>query len=150
MEFRGVFPLRRPFSRSASGIRGHYSTSWLDLDKQYGGLAGPFEIVGAGGTTTLDTSTSIFTLGSSLTAVNLGIGNTFTDGIESSGNGNWYDAAIQFDLASTPISSLTLVSTTDWIAPTGTMTLQVVPVPATILLGFIGLGVGGWKLRKSI
>jgi hypothetical protein len=24
-----------------------------------------------------------------------------------------------------------------------------VPVPATILLGFLGLGVGGWKLRKS-
>ena len=25
-----------------------------------------------------------------------------------------------------------------------------VPLPATILLGFIGLGVGGWKLRKSL
>lgn len=28
--------------------------------------------------------------------------------------------------------------------------LSVVPLPATILLGFLGLGVGGWKLRKSI
>jgi hypothetical protein len=25
-----------------------------------------------------------------------------------------------------------------------------VPVPATILLGFLGLGIGGWKLRKSL
>ena len=28
--------------------------------------------------------------------------------------------------------------------------LILVPLPATILLGFIGLGVGGWKLRKSL
>lgn len=28
--------------------------------------------------------------------------------------------------------------------------VSVVPLPATILLGFLGLGVGGWKLRKSI
>lgn len=28
--------------------------------------------------------------------------------------------------------------------------LVAVPVPATILLGFLGLGVGGWKLRKSL
>ena len=28
--------------------------------------------------------------------------------------------------------------------------LEIVPLPATILLGFIGLAVGGWKLRKSI
>ncbi|MEJ2648742.1 MAG: hypothetical protein P8016_10080 [Sedimentisphaerales bacterium] len=28
--------------------------------------------------------------------------------------------------------------------------LSLVPVPATILLGLLGLGVGGWKLRKSI
>lgn len=28
--------------------------------------------------------------------------------------------------------------------------VNVVPIPATILLGLIGLGVGGWKLRKSM
>lgn len=30
------------------------------------------------------------------------------------------------------------------------LAVAVVPLPATILLGVIGLGVGGWKLRKSI
>jgi hypothetical protein len=28
--------------------------------------------------------------------------------------------------------------------------VSVVPIPATVLLGLIGLGVGGWKLRKSV
>ena len=28
--------------------------------------------------------------------------------------------------------------------------VSLVPVPATILLGFLGLGIGGWKLRKSL
>jgi hypothetical protein len=28
--------------------------------------------------------------------------------------------------------------------------VNVVPLPATILLGFLGLGVGGWRLRKSL
>ena len=28
--------------------------------------------------------------------------------------------------------------------------VSLVPLPATILLGFIGLGIGGWKLRKSM
>ena len=28
--------------------------------------------------------------------------------------------------------------------------MAVVPVPATILLGLLGLGIGGWKLRKSM
>lgn len=31
-----------------------------------------------------------------------------------------------------------------------TFNIAVVPIPATILLGLLGLGVGGWKLRKSI
>ena len=30
------------------------------------------------------------------------------------------------------------------------LAVALVPVPATILLGFLGLGIGGWKLRKSI
>lgn len=36
--------------------------------------------------------------------------------------------------------------------PTGLLVtnLSLVPVPATVPLGFIGLGVGGWKLRKSL
>ena len=36
--------------------------------------------------------------------------------------------------------------------PTGLLVtnLSLVPVPATIVLGFLGLGVGGWKLRKSM
>ena len=29
------------------------------------------------------------------------------------------------------------------------LAVSLVPVPATILLGFLGLGVGGWKLRKT-
>jgi len=122
--------------------------SWLDLDIAYGGTAGPFSVVKADGTTLiLDTSdASVFTLGSALSAVDLGSG--FTDGILSSDSGNWDDANIRFDLASMPISSLTLVNTTDWIAPTGTMDLTVVPVPGAVLLGMLGLSVAGVKLRR--
>ncbi len=124
--------------------------SWLDLDSGYGGKAGPFVIVDAHGVTqVLDTSdTSVFTLGSALSPVNLGVGNAFTDGILSSSSGNWYDAKIRFDLASVPVSSLTLVNTTDWIAPTGTMDLTVVPVPGAVLLGLLGLSAAGVKLRR--
>jgi hypothetical protein len=127
-----------------------FTTAWLDLDKQYGGTCGPFTIVDAGGTThTLDTSdTSIFTLGSSLTPIDLSLGNGFTDGILSSGNGNWDNPNIRFDLTSTPVSSLALVNTTDWIAPTGTMNLSIVPVPGAVLLSILGLGAAGIKLRK--
>ena len=36
--------------------------------------------------------------------------------------------------------------------PTGLLVtnLTLIPVPATILLGFLDLGAGGWKLRKSL
>ncbi len=127
-----------------------FTVSWLDLDIAYAGTAGPFAIVDTLGTThILNTSdTSIFTLGSALSAVDLGLGNGFTDGILSSASGNWDNNAIRFDLASTPIRSLTLVNTTDWIAPTGTMDLTVVPVPGAALLALLGLSAAATKLRK--
>jgi hypothetical protein len=41
-----------------------------------------------------------------------------------------------------------------WIQPSrdimATFEVTAVPIPATILLGLLGLGVGGWKLRKSV
>lgn len=124
--------------------------NWMDLDLQYGGLAGPFSIVDISGTAqVLNTSDpTIFTLGSDLTAMKLGDDSAFPDGIQSSGNGNWDDSRIGFDLATKPISALSLENTTDWIAPTGTMDLTIVPVPGAVLLGMLGLSVAGVKLRK--
>jgi hypothetical protein len=41
-----------------------------------------------------------------------------------------------------------------WIQPSLDVMAQfvvtAVPIPATVLLGLIGLGIGGWKLRKSL
>ncbi len=124
--------------------------SWLDLDLQYGGQAGPFSVVDVSGAAQiLNTSDStVFTLGSDLTAIELSEDSGFPDGIQSSGSGNWDDSRIGFDLATIPISALSLENTTDWIAPTGTMDLTMVPVPGAVLLGMLGLSVAGVKLRK--
>ncbi|MBN1974869.1 MAG: choice-of-anchor C family protein [Sedimentisphaerales bacterium] len=51
--------------------------------------------------------------------------------------------------SSTTLSFTSLINTACGPALDG-VTVSLVPVPATILLGFIGLGVGGWKLRKSM
>jgi hypothetical protein len=129
-----------------------FITSWLDLDKNYGGLVGPFSVINAiGDTVILNTSDgAVFTLGSALTAVDLGLGNGFTDGISSSGNGNWDNPAIRFDLASMPISSLNLAYTSDWIAPTGIMDLAIIPAPGAALLAMLGLSAAGVKIRRRL
>jgi len=126
-----------------------FAVNWLDLDS--GRTAGPFEIVDALGVThVLDTSdSSYFALGTSISAVDLVAANGVSpDGLTSSASGNWDHTNISFALTSTPILSFTLVNTTDWIAPTGTMDLTVVPVPGAVLLGILGLGAVGVKLRK--
>ncbi len=126
-----------------------FAINWLDLDVSE--TAGPFEIVDALGVThVLDTSdNSYFTLGTSISTVDLvGANAVDPDGLTSSQKGNWDDTQISFALTSTPILSFKLVKTSDWIAPTGTMDLTVVPIPSAVLLGILGLSVAGVKLRK--
>ena len=52
-------------------------------------------------------------------------------------------------ISDTQISSITITNG-NWATMDHLYVGNVVPVPATILLGLLGLGVGGWKMRKSL
>ena len=115
--------------------------NWLDLDKDR--TAGPFRIVDVNGVSSiLNTSSSYFTLGSSISTVDLdGTNGVSPDGLKSSSSGNWNNSNISFS-TSLAIHSFTLMKTTDWIAPTGTCDVHIIPEPSTLFL--LGTGLLGF------
>ncbi len=128
-----------------------FALDWRDLDS--GNTAGPFQIVDAWGNTQIlaTNNSSYFTLGSAISTTDLVAGNGVSpDGLRSSASGDWDLVSTHFELTTLPILSFTLVGSTDWIAPTGTMTLTVVPLPASILLGVFAVGLAGRKLRAFV
>ncbi len=128
-----------------------FAIDWRDLDVEYGGgIAGTFTIKDRlGSTTVLDTSSSIFTRGTSLTTWDAVADNGVNpDAIKSSGSGNWDNLNTAFisNLASIPLHSFSLDYTSDWIAPTSlrlSVNIAVVPEPATIIIWSL-LGFGSW------
>jgi choice-of-anchor C domain-containing protein len=64
----------------------------------------------------------------------------------------WQEKTWYFTAAISGLTTLTFSSQefNAWGPALDDVTVSLVPVPATILLGFLGLGIGGWKLRKSL
>lgn len=123
--------------------------NWLDLDN--GKTAGPFRIVDVNGVSSiLNSSSSYFTLGSSISTVDLdGTNGVSPDGLKSSSSGNWNNSNISFT-TSLPIQSFILTKTTDWIAPTGTCDVTIIPEPGTFfLLGTGLLGIIAYRRRRN-
>ena len=126
--------------------------NWLDLDNNK--TAGPFRIVDVNGISSiLNTSSSYFTLGSSISTVDLdGTNGVSPDGLKSSSSGNWDNSNISFT-TSLPIQSFVLTKTTDWIAPTGTCNVTIIPEPATFFLlgtGLLGIIAYGWRRKQKL
>jgi len=82
----------------------------------------------------------------------------FTSTTDNNFDGHWGTAvSMSFPWASTPwYGTLIELSTTgtwfgdgvDYTTNSGSVDASVVPVPAAVILGVLGLGVVGWKLRK--
>jgi hypothetical protein len=63
----------------------------------------------------------------------------------------WQEMTWDFTATSTLTTLSFLSKESDAYGPAlDNVSVVAVPLPATILLGFLGLGVGGWKLRRKM
>ncbi|MBP0020432.1 MAG: hypothetical protein J7647_23125 [Cyanobacteria bacterium SBLK] len=134
-----------------------FKIDWLDLDSSE--TMGTFTVVDSAGiTTVLDTSSSIFQLGSSLSTTDFnGSNGVNPDSIQSSFNGNWNNSNISFvtDLSNLSIRSFSIDATNGFIAPTsltiGDIDISVanpVPEPSISYIWLMGACFGLYLHRQ--